>query len=71
MKIYIDREGCIECAACEAACPEVFVLEEGEKASIVEKYQTGGPAEGEVGKDLVDCAKEAEVSCPVEVITTR
>ena len=71
MKIYIDREGCIECGACESACPEVFVLKDGEKASIVDKYQAGDPSKGEVGEDLTSCAKEAEESCPVEVISTE
>lgn len=71
MKVHIDREGCIECGACEAACPEVFVLKEGEKASIVDKYQAGDPGEGEVGEDEVSCAREAEESCPVEVISTE
>ena len=70
MKVTIDREGCIECGACEAACPRVFVLKLGETASIVDKFQTKGPAEGEVGADLESCAKEAETSCPVSVIHT-
>jgi len=69
MKIKIDQEGCIECGACEAACSKVFVVESGEKASIVEKYQTKGPDEGEVSDDLSSCVQEAADGCPVEVIT--
>ncbi|MBI4302956.1 MAG: ferredoxin [Chloroflexi bacterium] len=71
MKIRIDRDGCIECGACEAACPEVFVLKIGEPASVVEKYQTSGPAEGEVGEELSSCAREAAQSCPVDVISVE
>lgn len=43
MKVSINQEDCIECGACEEACSEVFVVGSGEKASIVEKYQTKGP----------------------------
>ncbi len=72
MKIVIDRDGCIECGACEATCPDVFQLKEGEKASIVEKYRSNGlPEKGTVGEDLSDCAQEAADSCPVEVISTE
>lgn len=70
MKITIDQEGCTSCGACEEACSEIFVVNSGESASIVEKYQTGGQAVGEVGEDLEQCAKEGEESCPVEVIHT-
>jgi len=68
MKISIDQDECIECGACETACSEVFALKSGEKASIVEKYQTKTPAEGEVSDDLSDCVQEAADSCPVDVI---
>lgn len=69
MQVKIDRDGCIHCGACEQACPEVFVLEDGEPASIVKQYQKGGPAEGDVPDNLVDCSMEAESACPVQVIT--
>ncbi len=68
MKISIDQEEFIECGACEDACSEVFALESGEKASIVKRYQTKGPAEGEVGGDLSNCVQEAADGCPAGVI---
>ena len=68
MKVSIDRDGCIECGVCESICPEVFELKENENASIVVAFQTSGPGEGEVGEDLASCVKEAEESCPVEII---
>lgn len=68
MKISIDRDGCTECGACEAACGEIYEVKSGEKASIVSKYQTSGPEAGEVPEELGSCAKEGEASCPVEVI---
>jgi ferredoxin len=68
MKVSINQEDCIECGACEDACSKVFVVKSGEKASIVEKYQTKGPDEGEVSDDLSSCVQEAADGCPVEVI---
>jgi ferredoxin len=68
MKVSINQEDCIECGACEDACSKVFVVESGEKASITKKYQSKGPAEGEVSDDLRSCVQEAINSCPVEVI---
>jgi len=70
MKVEINQDGCTECGGCEEACSEVFVVESGEKAKIVEKYQTDGSDKGEVGEELSDCVKEAEDVCPVDVITT-
>ncbi len=69
MIVKIDKDGCIECGACEEACSEVFVVESDEKASIVKKYQTKNPGEGEVGDDLSGCVQEAADSYPVEVIS--
>jgi ferredoxin len=70
MKITIDRDECIECGACETACPAVFELKDDEKARVVEKFRRdANPAAGEVGEDLASCAKEAADACPVCVIT--
>jgi len=70
MKISIDRERCIECGACEQTCSEIFVVESGQKASIVRKYQKDVPDVGEIPDTLVSCANEAAASCPVQVIST-
>lgn len=71
MKVTIDQDGCIQCGACQDACSEVFVVESGEPAAIVQKYQAGSAAAGEVGDDLADCVNEAASSCPVAVISAE
>ena len=71
MRVIIDREGCIGCGVCEALCPEVFILVEDGKSSIVEKYRGGSLGEGEVGDSLRECEETAEKSCPVQVIKSE
>jgi ferredoxin len=71
MKVRIDQDVCIECGLCASTCPDVFVLNAGEKASIVECYQNGGSDIGEVGESLRTCAEDAAGSCPVEAISTE
>lgn len=59
MKAVVDREGCIECGLCAAACPEVF------------RMGDDGPAEAyvdNVPEDAEQSAVEAQDGCPVAVI---
>jgi ferredoxin len=70
MNVKIDQDECIECGACEQTCSEVFVVERGQKASIVEKYRKHASNVGEVPVTLVSCANDAATSCPVQVIST-
>ena len=69
MKVYIDQEECTECGLCASTCPDVFMLNPGEKASIVECYRNGKPHIGEVGEPLHACIEEAAESCPVQIIS--
>ncbi len=71
MKITIDRDGCIESGNCSAICAEVFELKMGDRASIKQKYQAGGPDKGEAGENLDKCVNDAAGSCPVTVITVE
>ena len=57
-KIYVDKEKCIGCGACEAVCPSVFVMKDGK-------------AEVKKGKIDDKCAKEAKDSCPTQAITLK
>ena len=54
-KIYVDKEKCIGCGACEAVCPSLFVMKDGK-------------AEVKKGKIDEKCAKEAADSCPTQAI---
>lgn len=56
MKVKIDKNKCIGCAACEATCPEVFVMK-NEKATL-KKITTNAR-----------CAKDAADLCPVQAIS--
>ncbi|MGE4284176.1 MAG: ferredoxin [Clostridia bacterium] len=62
MKAFIDRDGCIACGLCPAACPEVFRMADD---GLAEVYVD------EVPEDVEEAAKEAEDGCPVSVITVE
>lgn len=59
MKAKVDKSGCIGCSLCVDICPDVF------------KVDTDGlaTAYGKVTEENIDTAKEAEESCPTEVIS--
>lgn len=62
MKANVNKEGCVGCALCVDACPQVFEIgEDGLSQCIC----------NEVPDDAVDCAKEARDGCPVSVITLK
>ncbi len=64
-KITLDRENCIGCGACVAVCPDMFEM--GSDGKSVLKGADEG-SEQTLEKDDAGCAKEAESSCPVNVI---
>lgn len=68
MKIIHQREKCIGCGSCVALCPKFFEMAEDGKAIL----KGGKKAEKENYYELeiekLECAKEAESACPVEII---
>lgn len=70
MNVTIDRDGCIGCGVCWSTCPDVFEQNQDDTHSqIVNKYRTGAKlGEGEIPKELEECASNAADGCPVQVI---
>lgn len=62
MKAYVDKETCIGCELCPEICPEIFFMEDDGLANAEDI---------EISDDLLDSAKEAEESCPVDAITVE
>jgi ferredoxin len=59
MKAIVDRDACIGCGLCPDVCPEVFEMDNEEKA--VTKVNPVPP-------ELQDKCKEAAESCPSDAI---
>lgn len=68
MKIILQRQKCIGCGSCAALCPKFFEMAEDGKSTLKggKKNEKTGKFELEIKEP--DCAKEAEMACPVEVI---
>jgi len=61
MKVKINQEECIGCGSCLAVCPDIFDLNDDNKAFIKDT----GTDQGEVDNQ---CVKESVDICPVQVI---
>lgn len=61
MKVDIDREGCIGCGACAAACPEVFRLADDGFAEVYSSPE----------EELSEQIHAAADGCPVNVISVE
>lgn len=58
MKAVVDKETCTGCGLCVNTCPEVFDME-GDVATV---------KANDVPEAARECAKQAEIDCPVEAI---
>lgn len=61
MKAEIERDSCIGCGFCALTCPKVFRMADDELAEV----------HGEITADTEAKAREAEESCPVQVISIK
>ncbi|HOF88824.1 MAG TPA: ferredoxin [Armatimonadota bacterium] len=59
MKAVVDQDACISCGLCPEVCPEVFRMNDDDKA---EAYVDPVPPGAE------DAARDAADQCPVEAI---
>ena len=59
-RVWIE-EGCISCSVCQDACPDVFLVENGEDCVI-----KPDAAKHFAGQD--EEIREATIDCPVDVI---
>ncbi len=68
--VRIDRERCIVAGLCMIHAPMIFVPEEADgKPAVAPEYRVGPqPDVGEIPRELLGPAKEAEANCPVRAI---
>ncbi len=59
MRASVDQEGCISCELCVSICPEVFSMNEDNKAQAIEE---------DIPEDNEQAAEDARDGCPVSVI---
>lgn len=58
MSIKVNQETCVGCGMCVNMCPDVFSLNEDNKAYAISQENT-------------ECAKNAASRCPVNAITVE
>jgi ferredoxin len=62
MKAYVDKETCIGCGLCPSICPEVYRMDDDDKAVAQEE---------DIDDKYLDDAKDAEDQCPVAAISVK
>lgn len=63
MKVKVNQNACISCGACEAICPEVFVLNDEGLSTVKEEIK-----DKEIKEELKEQVVDAIESCPTSAI---
>ncbi|HPX60245.1 MAG TPA: ferredoxin [Deltaproteobacteria bacterium] len=63
MRVFVDRDLCMGCKACEVRCPRIFKVDGESKSTVI--------AKGELAGEDLDCAKLAEDACPTAAIRVQ
>ena len=64
MKVKVNQEACIGCGACEAICPDVFVLNDEGLSEVIEEQKNK-----ELEEEIKEQAQDAIDSCPTSAIS--
>ena len=59
MKLKVDKDLCIGCGACQATCPDVFQIDDDERAKVIVD---------EIKDELIEDAIDAKEGCPTSAI---
>ena len=62
MKVVVDKEACISCGLCVDLCPDVYQLDDDDKAEA--KVDT-------VPAKFEECAQDGADQCPVDAIEVQ
>lgn len=62
MKANVNQDTCISCGLCPSICPEVFEMNDDDKAEAIVD---------EIPSENLDSAEEARDSCPVSAIDLK
>lgn len=62
MKAIVDRDACIGCELCVNVCPQVFVMDDEIKATVILDV---------IPQEFEACTNEAKDQCPVIAIAVE
>jgi len=69
MKIIHKRNECIGCGACALVCPKYWRMGEDGKSNLLGSKKNDKEGYYELDIKNVNCNKEAEKACPVNIIS--